>query len=375
MIRTTYSPKNTASQKRFRALVGKFSYYRKKILSMPFAQLPWDHRDHLENVRLGNKFKHVVVVGMGGASLGAKALIEGTGRKIIFLDNVDPDFFQAKLHGLDLKKTLFLLMSKSGETIEVISLAQILIKKVPIPQNFLVVTDPIDNELKKLAHKHHIPILPSPNDVPGRFSVLSLVGLLPSKLAGVNIKQVIRGAQKANWREAYSLACHQYLHYQQKKNITVFFPYAESLNSFSDWYIQLLAESIGKSKRVGLTPVKAMGVKDQHSQLQLFLDGPNDKFTLFLKAEKNTYDEKIPGTKLSLQKLFDAEYRGVKSALAKRKKSFVEIRVPAWNEETLGELFFFFELEIAFLGALLQVNIENQPAVELSKRITKTLLR
>lgn len=375
MIRAAYNPQSKVNQKRFKSLIGRFSQYRSKILTMPFAQLPWENIRSLENIRLGKKFKHLAVVGMGGASLGAKALTEALKKKILFFDNVDPDFFHGQLSKIDLKKTLLLFMSKSGETIEVISLAHILIKKVNTPQNFLVVTDQINSTLGRFARRHRIAILPSPKNVPGRFSVLSIVGLLPAQLAGVNISKVHDGAQKTNWKEAYLLACHQYLEYQQKKNITVFFPYAEALHSFSDWYIQLLAESIGKSKRIGLTPTKAMGVKDQHSQLQLFLDGPDDKFTIFLKTEMNGYDERIPGQKCTLQKLFDAEYHGVKSAFKKRGKSFGELLISRLDEETLGELFFFFELEVAFLGALLKVNIENQPAVELSKCITKTLLR
>lgn len=375
MLRVSFSPQSKVHQKRFKSLIGRFSQYRSKILSMPFAQLPWSNIRPLEHLRLGKKFKHLAVIGMGGASLGAKALTEALKKKIIFLDNVDPDFFHNQLNGIDLKKALFLFISKSGETIEVISLAKILIKKIGTPQNFLVVTDKINGTLGQLARRHRIATLPSPKNVPGRFSVLSIVGLLPAKLAGVNISKVHEGAQKTNWKEAYHLACHQYLEYQQKKNITVFFPYAEALHSFSDWYIQLLAESVGKSKRIGLTPTKAMGVKDQHSQLQLFLDGPDDKFTIFLKTEMNGYDERIPEQKYTLQKLFDAEYQGVKSAFKKRGKSFGELLVNRLDEETLGQLFFFFELEVAFLGALLKINIKNQPAVELSKRITKTLLK
>jgi glucose-6-phosphate isomerase len=115
-------------------------------------------------------------------------------------------------------------------------------------------------------------------------------------------------------------------------------------------------------------------VKDQHAILQLFLDGPDDKFYIFVKPEKSHHDVRIPGSRFSLQKLFDAEYLGVKSAFEKKKKPFLEISFPSISESTLGEFFFFFELEVAFLGSLFKVNYENQPAVELSKRITRSLL-
>lgn len=375
MIRLRCTPPEAPSKSRFKELLRRFPQHRKRALGFPFAQLPWADPSTFAALRLGKKFSRLAVAGMGGASLGAKALLRGLGKNAVFLDNADPDFIHAVLKNLNLKKTLFLLISKSGETIEINSLGRLLFKKLPSPGNFLAITDLPDCELGTFAAAHRIPVLRSPANIPGRFSVLSLVGLLPAALGGVHVRNLLSGAQKTHWKSAYELAAMQYLHARRGRNITVFFPYGEAFSALADWYIQLLAESIGKSPNAGLTPVKAMGVKDQHSQLQLFLDGPDDKFTIFLKTDASLHDEKIPGRKFSLKQLFDAQYEGVQRAFARRKKPFAQLTIPALDEAHLGELFFFLELEVAFLGSLMGVNIENQPAVELSKKITKSLLK
>lgn len=352
-----------------------FKKHRNKIIGLPFLNLPWENLDFLKNIKLDKGFTAVCVVGMGGSSLGAKALIKALNCQCIFLDNIDPDFVNETLNKLNLKKTLFLLISKSGETIEIISLAEILFSKIKSVENFIVITDDIKSSLAKFAKKRKVNILQSPKNIPGRFSVLSIVGLLPSKLTGISVQQVLSGAQKANWQAAYNLAFEQYKHFKKGKNITVIFPYCESLNYFADWYIQLLSESIGKSKSIGITAVKAIGSRDQHSQLQLFLDGPDDKFYILIPPPNPKHDTKIPSKNFSLSNLFKAEYVGVKKALQKKKKPFVEIPIKQITPETLGKLFFFFELEIAFLGSLFNINIQNQPAIELSKIYAKSILK
>lgn len=366
-----------------------FKYHRDRVVKIPCLNLPWENLDWLKNIKPGKKFKTICVVGMGGSSLGAKALIkavkgqsklrrrlvEGSKAKCVFLDNIDPDFVSGVLAGLDPKKTLFLLISKSGETVEVIALAEILFSKIAPTGNFILITDDSESTLGKMAGKQKIPILISPKNVPGRFSVLSIVGLLPAALAGIPIQKILDGAKKVNWRAAYELAEKQYTHYKKGENITVVFPYAESLNDFVDWYIQLLSESIGKSKSVGITAVKAIGARDQHSQLQLFLDGPDDKFYILIPPPKPSADIKIPSKHFTLNELFQAEYTGAKKALKQHKKPFIEIPIKEITPETLGELFFFFELEVAFLGSMFSINIQNQPAVELSKKYAKSLLK
>lgn len=373
-LRCRYSAHNSAFRSKLKKILSRFSEHRKKILHAPFANLPWN-TDLPDSVRLPHGITTLAVCGIGGSSLGAKSITNALEKhSIVYLNNIDPDFVHSQLDLLNPKKTLFLLISKSGETIEILSLAKLFLSKIRSRKNFLAITDNPKSSLGKLAMREKIPVLTSLKNIPGRFSALSLVGLLPPALLGVQVKKILEGARQTSWNAAYTLAAHQYLHFKNKKNITPVFAYCEALSPFVDWYIQLLAESIGKTKSVGITPLKAIGVKDQHSQLQLFLDGPDDKFYIFLKPEKSHHNLKIAGQRFSLQKLFDAEYLGMKGAFEKQKKPFLEISFPSISESALGELFFFFELEIAFLGALFNVNYENQPAVELSKRITKTLL-
>lgn len=375
MLKYHYSSQPTSFKKKLSQFLKKFPKYRSSVLKLPFTHLPWQNLKTLEKLNTKKTFKNIAVVGIGGSSLGAKALAKALNtKKIIILDNVDPDFVTTTLSSLNLKKTLFILISKSGETIEILSLASILFQKLKAAKNFLLITDNQKSTLGQWAKKHKIPIFQSPTQIPGRFSVLSIVGLLPPALAGAPVGDILKSACRTSWLAAYNLACYQYLHYKNKKNICVVFAYSEALQNFVDWYIQLLSESIGKSKKIGITPVKAIGVKDQHSQLQLFLDGPDDKFYIFIKPEKCERDIKIHGKNYTLHQLFNNEYEGVKKAFEKESKPFLEITFPFISPKVLGELFFFFELEIAFLGSLLKVNIENQPAVEESKKITSSLL-
>lgn len=351
-----------------------FQKHRDNIVRMPCLALPWKNLDFLKEIKLNKKFKTVCVVGMGGSSAGSKALITALNCYpepeigCVFLDNIDPDFVNGVLAKIDLKRTLFLLISKSGETIEIIFLAEILFKKIKSSENFIVITDNTKSPLAQMAKRRNIDILISPNNIPGRFSVLSIVGLLPAILTGIPAEEVLSGARKTNWRKAHEIALKQYECFKRNKNIAVIFPYCERLNYFADWYIQLLSESIGKSRNIGITAVKAMGACDQHSQLQLFLDGPDDKFFILIPPPDAT---KFP----NLNNLFKAEYEGVKKALKKKKRVFIEIPVNKITPERLGELFFLFELEIAFLGSLFKINVQNQPAVELSKTYAKSILK
>lgn len=369
-----YSPQTSSYKKKLKKLIPKFAESKIKISNLNFTKLPWTNAD-FGKLPSGKKYSLILVVGIGGSSLGLKALFEALGgRRIIFLDNIAPDFVYERLKGIAPKKTLFILISKSGETIETISLAKLLLAKFP-EENFIAVTDNPKSSLGKLATKKKIQIFQSQQGIPGRFSVLSAIGLLPAAIAEIKIEKILAGARKTSFFDAFLLACHQYLRYLENRNIIVFFPYSEYLGSFADWYIQLLAESIGKTKQIGITPIKAIGVKDQHSQLQLFLDGPDDKFFILLKPENTLNILNITNADYSLRDLFNAEYTSVKQTFIKRKKPFIAINLPTITPEIIGELFFLFELQIAFLGTLLKIDIDNQPAVELSKTLTRQILK
>ena len=255
--------------------------------------------------------------------------------------------------------------------------------------------------IKRIGEKENISILNIPHNVGGRFSVLSAVGLLPAALIGVNIQNLISGAKKM--REnffsrsfekniPYKIAASQFLLYKKGINITVLYPYSQRLSKFTDWYKQLLGESIGKAKNnkgkkvhVGITPVNALGVTDQHSQNQLYNEGPNDKFFIFIKVKNlgetvripNLYprdEETIYIKNLSFNKLFHTEQEGTIMALTHNKRPNIIINIDEVDEENLGALFMLFESSAAFLGELFEINAFNQPGVELSKKITKMLL-
>lgn len=373
MLKFFYSEQSPAIKRKLSSLNKKFDRFYAKVSRTSFFNLPFEKPPSVANIK--TKFKTLAIIGIGGSSLGAKALAEALRlNNVIFLDNTDPDFIHNQLEKLNLKNTLFLVISKSGNTIEIISLLKIIFTQ-KLKQNFAVITDNPSSELGLFAKTHALPLYISSKDASGRFSVLSNIGMLAAELAGTRSTDFFSGALSINPKDAYEWACRQYLHYHAGKNISVLFAYAESLSAFADWHIQLLSESIGKTNKIGLTPAKAIGVKDQHSQLQLFLDGPPDKFFIFLKPQKSACDLKIPGEKYTLENLFSAEYEGVKSAFAQRDLSFAEISFEKISAKTLGALFYLFELHTAFLGMLFNINYQNQPAVELSKKLTKQILQ
>ena len=379
MLRVAYSPHQKAFTARIDTLRKSFAKYKRSISSRAFAKLPWASHPALAQVKGKGPFKHLVLVGMGGSSLGMKALCSALGiNDITFLDNVDPDFVQVQIESLNLKKTLFLLVSKSGGTIEVLSIAEILFAKIKSARNFLTITDNSQGALAIFSKKKKIPCITSPADVPGRFSILSIAGLLPAALAGVNAGAMLTGAQDTSWEDAFTLAAHQFLHFKNGNNITVFFPYSEGLTYVAEWYIQLLSESIGKSAKVGITPVKALGVKDQHSQLQLYLDGPRDKVVTFVALGGN-HQAKIPhayeafeefailGGK-SIQELLDIERVATAQALAKNGCPNQTLLLRELSAHSLGQLLFLAQVETVFLGQLYDINPFDQPGVELIKK-------
>lgn len=320
-------------------------------------------------------YERICVVGLGGSSLGTKALAHACGvRNMDFLDNVDPQFVEEYLANAPLQKTLFFIVSKSGETVEVDALTRILLAKKIDPKKIIGICENESSSLVSLLKKNGVTIFfECSNVVPGRFSVLTQVGLLPLMASGIDCRGLLTQLKKVDCVSAVKLAYATGWHYQRGKNILPLFIYSESLNYFADWYIQLLAESIGKKKNIGITPLKAVGVKDQHAQLQLFLDGPLDKLYIFVKQEF-AERTKIAGQKYNLTELFNAEYKGVIGAFAKKKLPTIELNVGEKMAEAVMQLFFFFEIHVAALGMLFNINYENQPAVELSKSITRSVL-
>lgn len=361
-------------------------------------------------------YEDVVVLGIGGSALGTiclqqslKHLYEHELRRsghprLHVIDNVDPVLIEEIADVINLKKTLFLVISKSGGTPEPISaflyfsklVAQ---KKLSLKKHFVFVTNPHTSILRSIADKEGIRIFEHPT-VGGRWAVLTVVGLLPAALVGVKIEQLLKGAR--SMRDAFlsttfkhnlpfQLATVQYLLSKKGKNIHVMMPYSQKLIRFADWYRQLLAESTGKEVdrngkkvHVGLTPVKALGTTDQHSQAQLYNEGPNDKLIMFVTVKKPTRTVRIPRMypvkELSYLKgasfntLIQAEQQATSDALRTYKRPNITITIDKVDEFHLGQMFMLFEGATAFLGEYLNIDAYNQPGVELAKVLTRKYL-
>ena len=364
--------------------------------------------------KVEGKFTDIVVLGIGGSSLGTACLRHCFKKFAVdipskvptkkspnlhIISNVDPILIKKYLSILDLSKTLFVVVSKSGTTPE--TMAQYLYfrykcrdKKLSIKDHFVFVSDAEEGLLSSIAKKDNIPLFEIPKNVGGRFSVLTPAGLLPAKLAGLDIQKLITGAKKIRdefektemeENTPFKLATIQYLLSEKGKNINVLMPYSQQLQRLTDWYIQLLAESLGKQGK-GLTPTKALGVEDQNSQIQLFNDGPNDKLIIFIEAEEleaplvipnphtDIPDFDIINKKITFNKLMTLEKRGTEMALTDNSRPNITIKIDRICEETLGELFMLFETSVAFLGEFFNVYAFDQPAVELGKKYAKELI-
>lgn len=374
-----------------------------------------DDVEAFANERKG-RYKHIVVIGIGGSALGTICLQEAFSHlykakedhkpTLHILDNVDPTLYKELEDILDLKKTLFLLVSKSGNTAEVLApylyFANVLKKKkLLLRDHFAAITHSGKGILFDIAVKEKMPIIEH-GPVGGRFAVLSSVGLVPAVLLGMDIRELMRGATEmrdrfmsADMKEnlPYQIARTQLELRKKGKTINVMMPYAQKLRAFADWYRQLLAESIGKEKNesgkvvhTGITPVKALGTTDQHSQSQLYNEGPNDKLIMFIRVASFGKKLRIPTLYrtdkrlaylqgASFDDLLDAERDGTAHAYTKRQRPNLTLTIDAIDEYHLGSLFMLFEGATALLGEMLKINAFNQPGVELAKKMTVTYLK
>jgi glucose-6-phosphate isomerase len=371
--------------------------------------------------KLAGSFDTVCVIGIGGSALGCWALdcamrgphpVQGAHSskkpRLVILDNVDPDFINHALDSMSPKKTLVVVIAKSGSTAETMGgflivrewLMNGIGKKAA--SRIIAVTSEARGDLKVLATREGYTTFHIPENVGGRFSVLSAVGLVPAALIGVNIKKLCRGAAamtESAWTEdlesniALSSALHHWLIWTvKKKSIQVAFPYSNFLWGTAFWFRQLWAESLGKAKdrtgavvHVGQTPVAALGTTDQHSQVQLYMEGPNDKVYSFWVVEKAKKQIKIPKAKLGLDgfdylggqsmgKLLDAERRATEAALATSGRPNCTFSLERVDEEHLGAFFQMMEFETAFMGELLNIDAFDQEGVELGKKFTYALM-
>lgn len=364
---------------------------------------------------VSSKFKNIVVLGIGGSALGLRCLsqalltpmwnlasekLRNNKPRLFVCDNIDPDSFSSLFNTIDIKKTCFIIISKSGKTIETAAQFFIVLEKLrkTLPNNwqehFVIITDPSSGELRPFVEKEKIASFAIPPKLGGRFSVLSPVGMFPAACVGIDVAGVVDGARRMaklcetvafEDNPAYKIAGYNYLFdASKKKNISVMMTYSDALSLTADWYIQLWAESLGKKSK-GSTPIKAVGATDQHSQVQLFMEGPFDKVFTIVGTKKfsgNKADTTINETIGSfdylkshdLATILNAEMSAITKALQKSQRPNMSIVFPEINATHIGEFFMTYEIATVFTGALYGVNPFDQPGVELGKVLTREIL-
>ena len=390
---------------------------------MDWRDLPYNQDEvcdeiisYVEDIK--DKFDAFVVLGIGGSALGPMAVQQAINHpyyneisrekrggypRFYVADNVDPEKLVYLFETIDITKTMFNVISKSGSTSETMSQFMIIKKMLEeklgekSSEHIVCTTDKENGNLIKIAKEEGYKTFIIPAGVGGRFSELTPVGLLPAAFCGINIKELLKGAAVMDEmcknddiykNPAYMYSILNYLSIKNGQNICVMMPYADSLKYISDWYAQLWAESLGKKydnegKEVyaGSTPVKALGATDQHSQVQLYAEGPFDKIITFIGVDKFKKSITIPEIYTDIPSLgflagvtqddlIKTEQIATEYALLKAGKPNMTITLPEVNENTLGQLLYLFEVATAFTGELLNINAFDQPGVEEGKNAT-----
>ena len=382
-------------------------------LDLPYQdEVVADVLGYAESVR--GRFQNVVVLGIGGSALGNRALHHALNGpfhdldppagqpRLYVLDNVDPEFMAEFLEHIDLRSTLFNVISKSGGTAETMSQFLLLRERLIAAlgedahkEHMVLTTDAEKGVLREIVSREGYRSFIVPDGVGGRFSVLSPVGLLSAALVGIDVPELIAGAAEMDQRcrstvlEENPALLHaglqHLLHNTKGLPIAVSFVYSQRLAYVGDWYAQLLGESIGKRLSnsgeevfVGPTPVRAIGVTDQHSQVQLYVEGPYDKWFTLMGVEQPAKDVELPlmfedlegvaylgGRKLS--ELFHAEREGTRIALTEARRPNCSITLETIDARALGELIVMLEVSVAVMGEHYQINAFDQPGVEAGK--------
>lgn len=398
----------------------------KDELFMGWTELPYNQKEIVADIlktaqSVREKFENFVVLGIGGSALGPIMAFNALchlhyndlpaakrkGPRFFVEDNVDPVRMHDLLDVIDVTKTCFNVISKSGATSETMTQYLIiadLLKKAgaDVKEHVIFTTDASRGNLVKISKElGGVKSYVLPDGVGGRFSQLSPVGLLPAAVLGIDIEALLEGAAYMDqlcadnsYRKNPALLCAllQYAAMKDGKNIGVLMPYSDNLRYISDWYAQLWAESLGKNVtldkkpcNVGQTPVKALGVTDQHSQVQLYTEGPYDKVVTFLSVARYQEAfpiphgcESIPDVSFlgghTMEELIQAENKATAYALTKAGRLNYTITLPEVNAFTLGQLLYLFELQTAYAGAMFNIDTFNQPGVEAGKKATFALL-
>ena len=399
---------------------------KEKRGQMKWRELPHNQEEIVEQIEsvakdVRKRFDNFVVLGIGGSALGPIAVQQAlshlhyndlpkekrNGPRLYVEDNVDPERMNALLDVIDVQNTCFNVITKSGSTSETMSQLLIvtdLLHRVlgeDISTHLIATTDHEKGNLIKIAKREHLTTFYVPDGVGGRFSELCPVGLVTAAVCGIDIRALLAGAaymdeitQNENVFEnpAYLMGALQVAAMKRGANIHVLMPYADSLKYIADWYAQLWAESLGKRVGndgteiyAGQTPVKSLGVTDQHSQVQLYTEGPFDKVVTFLSVDRYRKTMPIPEGYLDIpdvsflcghtqNELIAAEEAATEYAVMKSGHFNYAIRMPEVNAFTVGELLYLLEIQTAFAGELLELNAFDQPGVEEGKKATYALL-
>lgn len=387
---------------------------------LPFLDLPYQKNIATEIIKTANflkvKFKNLVVVGVGGSALGNIAthtalnhpfhnILTDQERKgfprVFVLENIDPDRFSGLIDIVKPEETLFNFITKSGTTVETMAQFLIIVKRLrdrlgkDYKEHIITTTDSEKGTLREITSREGFQSFVIPAGVGGRYSVLTPVGLFSAAMSGVDIVSLLDGAALMDeicesdnlWENPALVGAALYFlsHTRKGKNILVMMPYSNALSGVTDWFCQLWAESLGKkfslNKEVvhtGSTPVKAMGVVDQHSQLQLYMEGPYDKVITFLAIKRFSKEVSIvSGNDVesdlvylkghSLNNVMEAEFKGTRLALTEQNRPNCTIILDELSAFTLGQLFYLLELQTAYGGRFFNVNAFDQPGVEAGK--------
>jgi glucose-6-phosphate isomerase len=365
-----------------------------EALNLPERTDPEEIRTAVEPVA---DAEALVTIGIGGSALGAAtitdALADESDTEAVYLDNVDPAWISAHLGRLALEETAVNVVSRSGTTAE--TLANFLVVREAFEDAGVdwtertIVTTGESGPLRNLSNRHDLPSLAVPDGVPGRFSALSAVGLVAAAVCGHELDALLDGAAaEADTLSgslfecpAYAYGATSYALDSRGAAMNAMVPYAESLETYSEWFAQLWAESLGKDD-LGQTPLRALGVTDQHSQLQLYRAGPRDKLVTFVTPREGE-DRPIPATDVddlaylgdaTLGELLDAEFEATEASLAAADRPNVRIELERVDEYELGGLLYGMEAACVLAGELYGVNTFEQPAVEWANKATRGLL-
>jgi len=380
----------------------------------------WYVKEFASMVR--GRFDSILILGIGGSALGGIAVTEALLKpywnlltkeqrndypRIFFLDNIDPDSITGLLQILDLKKTLVNVITKSGSTAETMSqymiIKDLMEKELgdDYRKNIVATTDQRVGVLRQLADQEGYKTFVVPDDVGGRFSVFSAVGLLPFALVGLDIDRIMSGIKDMDLAlkntdifeniAAQGALINYLMDTKYGKHISVMMPYSSRLKYISDWYVQLWAESLGKEYNrngekvnIGPTPVKALGATDQHSQIQLYNEGPNDKLITFIRVDN--FDNTLEIPKIfeytgigylggnTVNDLINAEADSTRVALADYNRPTMTINIDRVDEYNVAQLMYMLEVQAAIAGELYNIDTFNQPGVEQAKNYTYALM-